>query len=217
MATWGVHMRLAEEILKKSNDLDEVSFLIGNIGPDCCEPNEDYTAFTPSKKVSHWLDDDKNIIAEEFYDAYLNQELDDKKQKSFYIGYYVHLLTDIEWGKMVDKKKTYDENYMKLEHDNKFIWTIKEDWYDLDHLYFRDNPDNIFNNLFKNIKDFPNYLEYYTKDNIPKRIKYITDFYLQSSDNLDREYPYLKKEEMDTFIDESLEVIIDDIRAKKLI
>lgn len=34
---------------------------------------------------------------------------------------------------MIDNKMDKDENYVKLKTDKKFIWTIKKDWYDLDH------------------------------------------------------------------------------------
>ena len=39
MATWGVHIRIAEDLLKMINSLDPTSFLVGNIGPDCGKPN----------------------------------------------------------------------------------------------------------------------------------------------------------------------------------
>ncbi|MFT9493878.1 hypothetical protein [Anaerosolibacter sp.] len=59
MATWGAHIRIAETILKIYIDLDEKSFLIGNVGPDCGEPNKDWSEFSPPKKVSHWTNDEK--------------------------------------------------------------------------------------------------------------------------------------------------------------
>ena len=70
MATWGAHIRIAEAILNADSSLDEKAFLVGNIGPDCGEPYEDRSEFFPSKKVSHWINEDKKIDADKFYDKY---------------------------------------------------------------------------------------------------------------------------------------------------
>ena len=34
MATWGLHIRIAEELLKIESSFDIEKFLVGNIGPD---------------------------------------------------------------------------------------------------------------------------------------------------------------------------------------
>lgn len=215
MATWGLHIRIAEGLLNRGYDFDEESFLVGNIGPDCGMPNEDWSKFEPPTEVSHWSDKGKkNIFADKFYNAYLDKEVNDRKEKSFLFGYYTHLLTDIEFKKLVSKKQKEDINYQRLKTDKKFIWTIKEDWYDLDHLYFRDNPESIFFRVFQNIKHFPDYLDYYPKGAIIQRIKYITEFYQNPSENLDREYKYLTKEEMNSFLDKTLDFIDNDLKLK---
>ncbi|WP_304943001.1 zinc dependent phospholipase C family protein [Vallitalea guaymasensis] len=215
MATWGLHIRIAEGLLNRGYDFDEESFLVGNIGPDCGMPNEDWSKFEPPTEVSHWSDKGKkNIFADKFYNAYLDKEVNDRKEKSFLFGYYTHLLTDIEFKKLVSKKQKEDINYQRLKTDKKFIWTIKEDWYDLDHLYFRDNPESIFFRVFQNIKHFPDYLDYYPKGAIIQRIKYITKFYHNPSENLDREYKYLTKEEMNSFLDKTLDFIDNDLKLK---
>ena len=215
MATWGLHIRIAEGLLNRGYDFDEESFLVGNIGPDCGMPNEDWSKFEPPTEVSHWSDKGKkHIFADKFYKAYLEKEVNDRKEKSFLFGYYTHLLTDIEFKKLVSKKQKEDINYQRLKTDKKFIWTIKEDWYDLDHLYFRDNPESIFFRVFQNIKHFPDYLDYYPKGAIIQRIKYITEFYQNPSENLDREYKYLTKEEMNSFLDKTLDFIDNDLKLK---
>jgi len=214
MATWGVHIRLAEAILNMGYDLDEKSFLVGNIGPDCGKPNEDWSRFTPPTELSHWKDKDNNIRPELFYEKHLNMKIQDKREWSFLIGYYVHLITDIEWSKMIQEEKSTDTNYAKLKEDRNFIWTIKEDWYDLDHLYFRDNPENVFWAIFQHIEDFPNYLDYYPSDAIITQTKYITDYYQNPSTNLDREYKYLTMEEMNRFLEKTTKLIDEELQLK---
>ena len=215
MATWGLHIRIAERLLDREFDLDREGFLIGNIGPDCGMPNEDWSAFNPPSEISHWSRGGKeNINTENFLEVHLNKRIEDRKEKSFLLGYYAHLLTDIEFSKFIRIKKENDKNYEKLKEDKKFIWTIKKDWYDLDHLYFRDNPTSLFYELFQHVKVFPDYLSYYPKGAITRQVKYITDFYLKSSDNLDREYTYLTSEEMNDFLEHAVKVIEEKLEVQ---
>ncbi|QUI23902.1 zinc dependent phospholipase C family protein [Vallitalea pronyensis] len=208
MATWGIHIRIAEKLLDKYGDLDEVSFLVGNIGPDCGKPNEDWSSFTPSKEVSHWMDENRTFRADLFYSEYLDSPLSDKKERSFLLGYYVHLLTDRAWRNMINDKKETHEAYAPLIEDKSFIWTIKKDWYDLDFKYFRDHPDCIFFRTFQHITSFPNYLDYYPEDAIINQVRYITAFYTSPHDNLDRDYKYLTMDEMNIFIDNTIDMIV---------
>lgn len=215
MATWGAHIRIAEAILNVDCSLDEENFLVGNIGPDCGQPNEDWSEFSPSKSVSHWINEDNIIEAEKYYDKYLNKEIKDNNLYSFLLGYYVHLLTDIQWGNMVDEKKKTDVKYQKLETDKNFIWTIKKDWYDLDHLYFRRNPKSIFHRIFKNIESFPDYLDYYPVGAIERQLKYIIGFYTKYDGNPEREYTYFTAKEMDDFVNEKSKYIIGLLKEKR--
>lgn len=41
MATWGAHIRIAENLLNLGFNLDEETFLVGNLAPDCNQANED--------------------------------------------------------------------------------------------------------------------------------------------------------------------------------
>ncbi len=215
MATWGAHIRIAESILNIDRSLDEECFLVGNVGPDCGEPNKDWSEFFPPKSISHWINEDDIIEAEKFYNEYLNKGIEDNKLYSFLLGYYVHLLTDIQWTKMVDDKKKTDDEYKKLETDSKFIWTIKKDWYDLDHLYFKKNPNSIFHRIFKNIESFPDYLDYYPAGAIERQLRYISGFYTKYKGNLEREYIYLTEKEMDDFVSEKSKYIIELLKEKR--
>ena len=214
MATWGLHIRVAENLLNKDHDLDYEKFLVGNIGPDCGEPNEDWSQFNPPKEVSHWIGcGRKKIYPDNFYDAYLSDKVGDKEKRSFYIGYYTHLMVDKEWKKLVDRKKEKDLHYAPLKEDKAFIWTIKKDWYDLDHLYFRENRESLFFKIFPRVETFPDYLHYYPRGAIEKQVKFISDFYLNPPENLDREYIYLTSDEMNDFVDRTVaytELILEE-------
>ena len=118
MATWIAHLRIAENILKDMNNFDSRAFILGNIGPDSGVPNEDWSNFNPPKKITHWINEENNIDAEEFFHKYIekytreNKEVDircrssmDYSRYTYLLGYYVHLLTDIEWSKFFNEKK----------------------------------------------------------------------------------------------------------------
>lgn len=209
MATWIAHLRIAENMLNMGYEFQPVPFIVGNIGPDSGVPNEDWSNFNPPKSITHWMDDELNIDAIGFYDKYLNDEKvsEDEDRYSFLIGYYVHLLTDIEWQKLFRRKKGESLYRDRLSKDPDFIWTIKKDWYGLDYLYLDKHKDCVFHTLFKKIKYVPDYLDYFPKGAFERQVKYITEFYLEKNNETKENFIYLTEEEMDIFIKNTMEVI----------
>jgi hypothetical protein len=191
----------------KNEKLNNVKFLVGNIGPDCGVPNEEWSSFTPNKNITHWLSKDGSYIdVDDFKESYLFEK---DERYPFYLGYYYHLLTDIEWKKLYEKKlESIYADYLKM--DKNFIWTIKKDWYGQDHLFLQNNPDFIFYRLFSKINEFENvFFDFYPEDAFIRQVKYITNFYLSESPNEDpnRTFPFLSKSEMDGFVRETIRII----------
>ncbi|MGL5152727.1 MAG: zinc dependent phospholipase C family protein [Clostridium sp.] len=219
MATWVSHFRIANYFLDKLQ-VEHKNFIVGNIGPDCGEPNEDWTSFSPSSSITHFTPtgSKSKIKYEDFYEKYLSDTTNlTKESYSFYLGYYIHLLTDVNYSKNIAKPKV---NYFIKEIDSlpKLIQLMKEDWYDLDHLYLQTNPDFYPFKVFSNIKDFKNvYLDFYSDTAFIKQITYITSFYKASHDNLNREYPYLNKNEMDNFVLNCCKEIESILKDKEII
>ena len=54
MASWMVHLRIADKLLEKLKDIDEIAFVMGNIAPDSGVPNEDWLQFAPPKVISYF-------------------------------------------------------------------------------------------------------------------------------------------------------------------
>ena len=55
MATWLVHLRVAEKILEEHKELDEEKFILGNIATDSGMVVE--SGYVPNKIISHfWVD-----------------------------------------------------------------------------------------------------------------------------------------------------------------
>jgi len=185
--------------------LNNMDFLVGNIAPDSGVPNDDWSKFSPDANISHWKTDGENINADDFRRKYLDEN---DGNMSFYLGYWFHLLTDIEWTKMYQSKMLEPIYYNGINADKNFIWTIKEDWYGQDHLYLRNNLSSIFFTEFSKINGYENkYLDIFSKDAFTKRIKYIVEFYRNAKEEAEREYPYLKKEEMDNFVNNAINTL----------
>jgi hypothetical protein len=117
--------------------LPRTHFIVGNIAPDSGEPNEDWSVFTPSTDISHWKLENVPLSerAERFREKYLVKPKD-RESAAFLLGYYAHLLTDYIWIREIYllQKEKYAAEFAA---DSGFIWEIKRDMYDLDHLYVR--------------------------------------------------------------------------------
>ena len=64
MATWVTHLLIADRIMEIYPQLDRRSFCAGSIAPDCNVENADWTAFTPSREVTHWMENEKKTAAD---------------------------------------------------------------------------------------------------------------------------------------------------------
>ena len=135
-------MRIAEYFMDNYASLNNAAFLVGNLGPDCGVPNDDWSQFTPDGNITHWKTGEKSTIdAEGFKQIYL-QSRDEKYP--FFLGYYFHLLTDIEWYKLFEKKKIEPIYAEGLNKDKNFIWMIKKDWYGQDRVYLQEKRESVF-------------------------------------------------------------------------
>ncbi len=215
MASWMVHLRIADRLLDKLPGLSPVEFIVGNIAPDSGVPNEDWSAFSPDTKVSHFKGADRQACPEAFAAKYFTpaqQANYDEKQYSFYLGYLVHLMTDVLWVRdvYVPTRERFPEQFAS---DPNFLWTVKEDWYDLDYKYLRDHPGFRAFRVYLGAVGFRNdFMEEFSPDAFDNRRAYITDFYLQGKENLDRDYPYLTEKEMDAFVETAAGEILSMLR-----
>lgn len=207
MASWMVHLRIAGMLIEEFKNLEKTEFIVGNIAPDSGIPSNDWSYYIPSGKVSHFRDENKNIQVDKYIEKYFTKEMQENynsRQYSFYLGYLTHLMTDVYWKKniadvcMEKHKKEVEEDVVK------FIWKMKADWYDLDFLYISKNPDCKAFEIYKNTEGFKNtYMDVFTEDSFDNRRKYITEFYGEKRENLERDYPYLNERHMNQFVKET--------------
>ena len=213
MASWMVHLRIADRLLVRIPNIAPVEFIVGNIAPDSGVPNADWSAFTPSTDISHFKSQGKKADPEAFAAKYFTPEQRkgyNEQQFGFYLGYLTHLLTDVLWSKQIVNPSLDRHGKQNAPDRKEFIWKMKEDWYDLDFKYLRDHPGFRAFRVYLGAVGFPNvYMEEFAPDAFDNRRVYITQFYLEGKDNLDREYPYLSEAEMDAFVAESAAAILD--------
>ena len=214
MATWMAHLRIADRLLDIFDGIEKTEFIMGNIAPDSGVPCGE--RYVPDKITSHFQNKDKDgepIFGWSiFADKYLSAEkikTYNKKQFFFYLGYYTHLLADEKWKIIIFPLKGKDsENYKKDKNATVSKW--KKDWYDLDRLFIRDNPDFRAFEIYKNAGEFKNtYLDFFSETAFDERRTFIVDFYSHFPDDLDREYVWLTEEAMKEYIDTAVNYIKD--------
>ncbi|MBQ7983445.1 MAG: zinc dependent phospholipase C family protein [Clostridia bacterium] len=100
MANWPTHTIIADLLLQRGLPLCKTPFVIGNIAPDCNIENEDWTAYEPPREMTHFMTGESKLTAdaEAFFAQYCSDGAkDDPDRFSFLLGYYAHLITDVEF------------------------------------------------------------------------------------------------------------------------
>lgn len=199
MASWMVHLRVAQIVMDRLPIENKKLFVIGNLAPDCGEPTGE-GRYEPPKSVTHFkgIDGNGEVDAELFKRQYLDNA--EPEKFDFYLGYYCHLLTDRLWSSHI-AKRTKDKFHEEYETDPKFWRNVKQDWYDLDHLFIRDNQNFYPFQVVLNTESFENsYLDFYSLTAIDVQLKFISVFYGSPQEGLDHEYKYLDQKQMDDFV-----------------
>ena len=218
MASWMVHLRIADKLLSSNSFLKAKEFIVGNIAPDSGVPNEDWSKFSPPTKISHFKiprEDGKLIISVNKYkEKYFTSDLLDTytpEQYSFYVGYLTHLLTDILWIERVfNPTATKDPNYSADPSFAVSEW--KKDWYDLDFLYLYEHPDFKAFATYLSAEGFENtFMEEFSIEAFDNRRAYICEFYSEDRKGLYREYPYLTATQMDDFVEYAVGYISNEL------
>lgn len=213
MASWMIHLRVADALLDKLADLDRTAFVVGSIAPDSGVPNSDWTTFTPPKSVTHYKTKTKDgasyINVEAFCREYFSPEqLErcDNTAYSFFLGYYTHLLTDVEWS-----EKIYRPTKKAAENTPDVTEKMKEDWYDLDFRFLHEHPDFRAFAIYERAAGFRNtFMKEFSEDAFDDRREYISAFYRgDEHGELYRDYPYLTPERADRFVEETVEKLCE--------
>lgn len=212
MATWIAHLRIAENLLGLIPALDAAQFAIGNVAPDSGVPDEKWEKFDPPPHITHFKRSDsvhKDIADLGFYRGYLaNVPPQDTARFSFRLGYFFHLVTDNLWTIRIGKptQERYPEQFAA---DKDFIWEVKQDWYGLDQIYVRTNPDCLFWRVFLDAEPDSTDLDFLPARALSHQLDYIKTFYQRRDEKIDamcaRPMIYLSQADMDAFVLEATE------------
>lgn len=216
MASWMVHLRIADYLLERLTGMSDREFLMGNIAPDSGIPNADWSVFTPSSEVSHFRTTDEHGLKEVHEDWYIEKYFTgelrsryDIRQYSFYLGYLTHLLTDKLWVREI--VRPLQIKYQDLFEENPGEWwrRMKKEWHDLDIMYLRENPGFRTFVLYEGAVGFQNtYLDIFSRDAFDNRREYITTTYREECETLECNLRFLSEEEIAEFVCGSGEEII---------
>ena len=214
MASWMVHLRIADRLLAHWPDLDAEAFVLGNIAPDSGVPNADWTQFDPPKSVSHFKaypDPPDAFCAAYFNDAVIPTY--SRREYAFFLGYYVHLLTDAEWVREVFAPLLRDHPEEAAEDRDRLVQAAKEDWYDLDFLYLEQHPDFRAFSVYENAAELDNvFMDSFRRDAFTDRRRYICEFYRGGKHGeLHRAYVYLTPEQAEEFVKNTVEKLLGRI------
>jgi len=213
MATWIVHLRLAERLLPFIDGLDPSLFAVGNVAPDSGVPDEKWQRYEPPPEVTHFRvsapgREIKRCADLAFYERYLlplRGTNTDVERFSFLLGYFFHLVTDNLWASEI-YLPTRRNLAAQFAADPDFINEVKRDWYGLDLEYVRNHPGSLFWRVFLHSEYNADYLDFLPTHAIQRSLDYIKSFYQRRDEEMEKEFGqrpglYLTAAEMNAFID----------------
>lgn len=239
MATWVTHLMIADQILSRIDSLDVRGFCVGNIAPDCNLENEDWTSFTPSREVTHWMKGDRKTASdcEGFYDAYLvrrSDEIQSSEHRSFLMGYYAHLLTDAAFQQFIRDKDRVAAAWKRIHNDpvlgpkaagHPETWdSIKKivpkneriaQIYGMEAQYLAENPQSGYLTQIVPLREFPDYIDYLPHGAIARKIG-VMGFIPEIDPDLPPPIT-MTREEYIGFVSDTVEMVIAVFHEKGLI
>lgn len=239
MATWVTHLMIADSVMKCFPELHRRGFCVGNIAPDCNVENEDWTVFTPSREVTHWMQGERKQISD--CDAFYNQYIYNRKnclqsaeEYSFFLGYYGHLLTDAAFQAMTRNPARVENVWRRIKADNTLCteskgmpetWDSakklipKREWMkgiaSLEAKYLSEHKDSGYFTEILPLKEFPDYIDYLPHGAIPRKIRVMG--YLPVCEATQRAFIALSQQEYESFLYSTIQLVISRFQERNLV
>lgn len=140
MASWIIHLRVAQQLYQKLHIEPIDAFVLGNIAPDSGVPTADGSGFVPDTSISHFRSLDGNGIKKIHENRFIGRYFTQQQRKSypdkkyaFFLGYLTHLLTDQLWPiRSCMLPKTNNRSFLRLtagcsggqSSETGTIWTL---------------------------------------------------------------------------------------------
>ncbi len=216
MATWMVHLRMADAVRQQLpwiRLLPELPFAVGNLAPDGGVEIAPHV-YEPDSATTHWTPTGKkwDIDAEAFYQAYLQENILTADAEAFYLGYYVHLLTDVQWIQQILqplKQKIGIVHFTGTPYDA----MLRQNLTYLEQAYCREAKSFPAWEQVQKAKLFPNrYLPYYREHTFTEKLKELRQRYATP---VEKPVEFLvTAAELDGFVERTVLQIIDVLEKK---
>lgn len=194
MATWITHLMIADALLQQFPQLHRRGFCVGSIAPDCNVENADWTAFTPPREVTHWMQgarkqrSDARAFCEE---RLLPGHADPASEEyAFLLGYYAHLLTDAAYQAFIRDGQRVRHLWQRIKADPEYAAAsagLPETWDTVKRLipkavrtreiasfeaaYLHSHPDSGYLTEILPLQAFPDYLDVLPPGAIVRKIR----------------------------------------------
>ena len=229
MATWVTHLMIADHVLHQFPKLDRHGFCVGNIAPDCNIENEDWSSFTPSREITHWMHGNRKAASDcdAFADVYIHSQKDkitSDEQYAFYLGYYAHLITDAAFQAMIRNDKRVSNAWSRIRRHKTYSSSIEgmsESWdsvkrlipkeermqeiYHLEAEYLSNYPSSGYLTDILPLREFPDYIDYLPHGSIVRKIGVMG--YLPQLSKTTPEFIAISREEYASFISDTSELV----------
>ena len=193
MAGWITHLRIADEVLRVLPELDETGFCLGSIAPDCNVENADWTAFTPPREVTHFMDGSRKTPdgGKRFLKAYVcgRTAFDDPQELAFLLGYWAHLAADAGWQAFIREETRVQAMWQRIRavpelaalaqgmpetfDTVKALWPKQRRMAEVEALeseYLHAHPESGYWTVLQTVKTFPDYLDFLPRGAIVRKI-----------------------------------------------
>ena len=236
MAMWVTHLMIADRVLEAIPELDRRGFCVGSIAPDCNVENEDWTQFTPSREVTHWMSADRKVAddSDRFYDEYIRKrQYLGAEELSFLLGYYAHLVADAEFQRYIRDDARVASSWKRIQAHPVLSVRAKgmpktwdsvrklisrnermRDIYTIEAEYLDEHPNCGYLTEILHLKFFPDYIDYLPKGAIVRKIEVMG--YLPKHQSGDFPFVAMSKEEYSTFLTNATEQIIRGITFRPM-
>lgn len=239
MATWVTHLMIADGVLKRIPSLDRRGFCVGNIAPDCNVENEDWTAFTPPRKVTHWMQGERKQAVDcyAFCEEYIirrGADITSDEQYAFLLGYYAHLITDAAYQAITRNEDRVKAAWRRVKADaalRRASIGMEETWdsikklipkqermreiYTMEAEYLRNHPESGYLTEILPLKEFPDYIDYLPQGSIVRKVGVMG--YLPELDESVKKFIAISRAEYAEFVSNTIQIVVKQFADKNLI
>jgi len=235
MANWITHMMVADAVHARFAQLDRTGFCVGNIAPDCNIENEDWTAFTPPREVTHWMSGERKdgSDCERFFrECVERKSFGSGQERAFYLGYYSHLVTDACFQRFTRDARRVEVMFERIRNQPDMARKMEGLAYDYDvvkrtfgkrermrdiaqieYEYLCANPQSAYLTVLRKVDAFPEYLDYLPKGAIVRKLGVMA---VLPEPVEDARFVFISRDEYQGFVENACEEVIGKLMRMKM-